>query len=95
MINEISFRPHLTPNSPPKFYNEINRCMKCNGIHEYVKTENGIMHMSCVVLTQDEEGWFQVICAECGNEGIKAASGETAINHWNEQNKIMELKGEI
>ena len=47
-----------------------------------------VMHMTSVVLTQDKEGWYQVICAECGKEGIKAASGNTAIEHWNDDNPV-------
>jgi hypothetical protein len=44
--------------------------------------------MSSVVLTQNKEGWYQVICVECGKEGIKAASGNTAIEHWNDDNPV-------
>jgi len=55
-------------------------------------SSNVLMHMTSVVLTQDNEGWYQVICAECGKEGIKAASGNTAIEYWNDDNPVNEKK---
>ena len=78
----LSHIPHLNPNQPPKCYPHINKCIKCDAVYG---ERNGISWTSCV-LTQDSEGWFRVICAECGNEGMGAASGETAIKLWNEIN---------
>ncbi len=77
---DLNFRPHLNPSSPPKFHSEINRC-DC-GAKQWTD-ESGIFQTS-VVLIQDDEGWFRVICAKCYKEGISAASGETAIKLWNE-----------
>ena len=82
-MNTLSHRPHLTPDQPPRWYPHIKKCIKCNA--RYGLDNNGIFWTSCV-LTQDHEGWFHVICIECGNEGMGAASGETAIKLWNEIN---------
>ena len=83
MSTDISHIPHLTPNQPPKWYPDIHKCIKCDA--RYGFDNNGMFWTSCV-LTQDGEGWFRVICAECGNEGMGAASGEAAIKLWNDVN---------
>jgi hypothetical protein len=103
----ISHIPHLKPDGLPQFYNDINPCLcgACDGYvavgeisfttqegHKFNNTGPGLMHMTSVVLTQDKEGWYQVICAECGKEGIKAASGNTAIEYWNDDNPVNEKK---
>ena len=87
-MDTLLHRPHLTPDQPPKWYPDIHKCIKCDA--RYGFDNNGMFWTSCV-LTQDSEGWFRVICAECGNEGMGAASGETAIKLWNEINDTTKL----
>jgi len=95
MPNEIGFRPNLQPDGPPQEHIKINPCI-CGAFDGMVPlkdiritTQSGeqhsfageaMMHMTSVVVTQDKEGWYYVVCAECGRESsIKCASMNGAI----------------
>jgi hypothetical protein len=96
MMTELGFSPKLNPNAPPQFHDYIFGCI-CGAVHgnfhcddprfNGVKIANsGMMHVSSTVVTQDEEGWFRVICAECGRESkIASADMNGAIRLWNQE----------
>lgn len=81
-MNEISHIPHLNPDAPPFYHDPIGPCPKCRKA-PYIDPDNITIH--CCILIQDQEGWYQVICAECGYEGIKSSNGNSAIRLFNEQ----------
>jgi hypothetical protein len=103
-MNEIGFRPNLKPGLGPQLHDDINPCT-CGAFDGWVPvkdiqliypngnkhnlSENAMMHMTSVVVTQDEEGWFSVICAECGRESsLKSSSMNGAIKIWNEETPL-------
>ena len=107
MTEEIGFRPHLNPNAPPRMHIDITPCIcgafdgyvPCKdikftgtaGSHPVLEAATGVIHMTSVVVTQDEEGWFKVICAECNRTSAMASADmNEAIRLWNEE--IADLK---
>lgn len=96
----MATKPRVNPDTPPQWYPDIGQCpkcgakaieMECNDVQitfedgrDLPFSSSGVMRMHSCVLTNNDEGWYWVICGNCGFEGPIASDGYAAVRLFNE-----------
>jgi len=94
MISE-KLHPRLYPGSPV-WTEDIKGCPYCKN-KSYFDCSSGVsIHMSSCVLTQTDEGWFRVCCANChACQNISYATPHSAVIAWNAEFDIADTKNMV